>query len=257
MPRSKTPVIQNQLLASLPLDALAGMLPRLDLVALKPRQPIYASGEAMTAVYFPEAGMVSLVANLDNGMQAEVGVIGREGMLGGSILSGVATSFTEAMVQIPGAAWRMTTADLGHELKCNPPLRPLLSRYGEALQAQIMQTAACNVLHTLEQRLVRWLLMVHDRSDSDELALTQDFMAMMLGVQRPTLTLAAGVLQRAGLIRYARGHLTVLDRPALEVASCECYDAVRQRFAALLGDRDALGTTAGGEGNGLARVTLS
>ena len=257
MPRSQPRIIQNQLLACLPPDALAAMLPRLNLVALIPRQPIYAAGVEMEAVYFPTAGMISLVASLDDGMQAEVGVIGREGMLGVSILSGVATSFTDAMVQMPGAAWRMTAADLGRELRCNPPLRPLLSRYGEALQAQIMQTAACNVLHTLEQRLVRWLLMVQDRGDGDELALTQDFMAVMLGVQRPTLTLAAGVLQRAGLIRYARGHLTVLDRPGLEAACCECYGAVRQRFAVLLGGGEPKDTTVGANGGRLARVVVS
>ena len=210
---------------------------------------------AMEAVYFPEAGMVSLIAILDNGTQAEVGVVGREGMLGGSILSGVGTSFTEATVQIAGTAWRLATADLRRGLEASPHLGPLLSRYGEALQAQIMQTSACNALHILEQRLVRWLLMAHDRSGGDELVVTQDLMALMLGVQRPTLTLAAGVLQRAGLVRYARGRLTVLDRPGLEAASCECYAAIRRRSSALFGN-DVRGGTALGDGHRHALVSL-
>ena len=249
MARRQPRVTHNRLLASLSPDALAGMLPTLHLVALRPGQPIYTPGAAMAAVYFPAAGMVSLIANLDDGVQAEVGAVGREGMLGGSILSGVGTSFTEATVLTPGAAWRMTSADLRRGLEASPHLGPLLSRYGEALQAQVMQTSACNALHTLEQRLVRWLLMAHDRNDGDELALTQELMATMLGVQRPTVTVAAGVLQRAGLIRYARGRLTVLDRPGLEAASCECHGAIRRRSAMLLGDNDVQARDALDEGH--------
>ena len=139
------------------------------------------------------------------------------------------------MVQLPGAALRMGAGAFRRELEVSAPLRALLLRYNEALQAQVMQTAACNGRHGLEQRLARWLLVARDRAEGDELALTQDFVAMMLGVHRPSVTVTAGILQRAGLIRYANGHITLLDRPGLEAAACECYGAVRQRFATLLG----------------------
>ena len=168
-------------------------------------------------------------------MQAEVGIIGREGMLGMSLLSGVDTSFVEAMVQMPGTALRMGMTEFRRELETNAPFRAVLLRYNEALQAQVMQTAACNGRHELEQRLARWLLMARDRADGEELPLTQEFMAMMLGVHRPSITVTAGILQRAGLIRYSGGRVTLLDRSSLEAASCECYGAVKQRFATLLG----------------------
>ena len=178
--------------------------------------------------------MISLVASMDDGMQAEVGVIGREGLLGVPLLLGVDTSFVEAMVQVPGTALRMGAREFRHELEVNAPFRALLLRYNEALQAQVMQTAACNGRHALEQRLARWLLMAHDRRAANELPLTQDLMAMMLGVHRPSVTVVAGALQRAGLIRYSGGKVTVLDRPRLEAVSCECYALVNRRFTALL-----------------------
>ena len=229
-----TPV-RNRLLASLPPDALAALMPKLIPVALAIRQPLYNTDTAIEAVYFVESGMISLVATLDDGMQAEVGVIGREGMLGIALLSGAETSFIDSIVQLTGTALRMSVRDFRHEWEGNAAFRTLLLRYNEALHAQVMQTAACNGHHGLEQRLARWLLMAHDRADGNELPLTQDFMAMMLGVHRPSITVTAGILQRAGLIRYAAGRVTVLDRASLEAASCECYGAVQRRFSALLG----------------------
>ena len=227
--------VRNRLLASLPPDVLAQLLPKLSHVVLTMRQGLHAPDEPIEAVYFPEAGMLSMVTNLDDGVQAEVGIVGPEGMLGASLLSGIETSFVEAMVQMPGTAWRMGAREFRRELDANAPLRTLLLRYNEALHAQVTQTAACNGRHGLEQRLARWLLMAHDRVEGDELPLTQEFMAMMLGVHRPSITVTAGILQRAGLIRHSGGRITVLDRPSLEAASCECYGAVRQRFTALLG----------------------
>ena len=227
--------LHNRLLASLSPDVLARLLPKLSRVVLTVRQAVYNSDSSIDAVYFPESGMFSLVANLDDGMQAEVGIIGHEGMLGVSLLSGIDTPFIESMVQMPGAALRMAVRDFQHEVDTNASFRMLLLRYNEALQAQIMQTAACNGRHGLEQRLARWLLMAHDRADGDELPLTQEFMAMMLGVHRPSITITAGILQRAGLIRYSGGRVTVTDRPSLEAACCECYGAVQRRFATLLG----------------------
>jgi CRP-like cAMP-binding protein len=226
---------RNRLLASLPSNVLTGLLPKLSPVTLARRQPIYAPDTVVEAVYFPTSGMFSLVANLDSGMQAEVGLIGREGMLGVSLLSEAETSFSECMVQMDGSALRMTARHFRHEIEINILFRTLLLNYSEAFQGQVMQTAACNGHHGLEQRFARWLLMAHDRAESDELFLTQDFLAMMLGVHRPSLTVTAGNLQRAELIRYAGGHITVLDRTGLEAATCECYGAVNRRFATLLG----------------------
>ncbi len=227
--------VRNRLLASLSQDVLARLLPKLSRFVLTMRQPIYSPEDPIEAVYFPESGMFSLVAGLEDGTQAEVGVIGREGMLGISLLSGIDTPFIEAIVQMPGVALRMAVGDFQHEMQANPPFRALMLRYNEALQAQIMQTAACNGRHALEQRFARWLLMAHDRADGDALPLTQEFMAMMLGVRRPSITVTAGILQRAGLIRYAAGRVTVADRASLEAASCECYGVVRRRFTTLLG----------------------
>ena len=227
--------VRNRLLASLPPDVLTALLPKLSPVVLTVRQAVYNPDSAIEAVFFPEAGMFSLVANLDDGTQAEVGIIGHEGMLGVSLLSGIETPFTESMVQMPGSALRMAARDFRHEVDTNSSFRMLLFRYNEALQAQIMQTAACNGRHGLEQRLARWLLMAHDRADGDELPLTQEFVAMMLGVHRPSISITAGILQRAGLIRYSGGRITLLDRPSLEAACCECYGAVQRRFATLFG----------------------
>jgi CRP-like cAMP-binding protein len=232
---SPSVAIRNRLLLSLPPDSLAELVPKLTPVVLTLRQPIYGPDSVIDAVYFAESGMFSLVINLENGMQAEVGLIGREGMLGTSLLAAVESPFIESMVQMSGAALRMTARDFRHEIDTNLPFRALLLRYNETLLSQVMQTAACNGHHGLEQRLARWLLMAHDRADGDELNLTQDFMAMMLGVHRPSLTVTAGILQRAGFIQYSGGRVTVLDRTNLEDASCECYGAVQARFVALLG----------------------
>ena len=235
MALSPSTVVRNRLLASLPSDVLLELLPTLSPVALPIRQPLYNPDAVIDSVYFIESGMVSLVASLDEGMQAEVGTIGREGMLGLSLLSGIDTPFIESMVQMPGTALRMTARDFRREMASDGPFRALLLRYNEASQAQIMQTAACNGRHGLEQRLARWLLMAHDRADGNELHLTQEFIAMMLATHRPSVSLSAGILQRAGLIRYAGGRITILDRAGLEAASCECYGMVQRRFAFLLG----------------------
>ena len=232
--------VRNRLLASLAPDVLASLLPKLSPVTLVLRHVIFPPDTLIQAVYFVESGMISLVDSLEDGMRAEVGVIGREGMLGTPLLAGVDTSFVEAQVQMPGTALKMSAKDFSVEIDANTPLRRLLLRYNEALQAQIMQTAACNANHGLEQRLARWLLMAHDRADDDKLPLTQEFIALMLGVARPSVTISAGILQRAGLIRYVAGRVTVLDRPSLEAAACECHGVVQRRFAAVLGDNAAL-----------------
>ena len=230
-----TTPVGNQLLTALPPAALASVLPKLTSVPLEMRKEVYHADGPIEFVWFPQTGMISLVAHLDDGMQAEVGIIGKEGMLGVPLLSGVDTSFNEAMVQMSGTALRMSATDFRTEIETNAPFRTVLQRYSEAHQAQVMQTAACNGRHGLEQRLARWLLMASDRAEGANLPLTQDFMAMMLGVHRPSITVTAGILQRAGLIKYTNGLVTVLNRDALEAASCDCYGAVRRRFASLLG----------------------
>ena len=231
------PAVRNRLLAALPADVWAHIRPKLTSVSLTNRQVLYAAEGPIEAVYFPETGMISMISSLEDGVQAEVGIVGREGMLGVPLLSGVDTSFVEAMVQMPGQALRMEAGAFRQKVEANPTLRALLLRYHEALHAQVSQTAACNGRHDLEQRMARWLLMAHDRVDDDELPLTQEFIAMMLGVHRPSITVTAGILQRAGLIRYAGGRITMLDRDSIEAASCECYGMVQRRFMTLLGQK--------------------
>jgi len=176
-----------------------------------------------------------MVATLDEGQQAEVGIVGREGVAGMSLVFGVETAIVEALVQGTGTALRMDAAAFRRALDEVPALKASLLRYGQAFQAQITQTAACNGSHGLEQRLARWLLTARDRADGDEMQLTQEFLAMMLCVHRPTVTVAARVLQSAGLIRYGNGAIAILDRPGLEAASCECYRTVRRHYQRLLG----------------------
>ena len=226
---------RNGLLAALPNAALAALLPYLSEVEALKGSELYQSDGRIGAVYFPVSGMILLVTNLDAGAQAEVGMIGREGMLGMSLLSGSNTSYVDAIVQMPGMLLRMSAINFRREIAKNGPLRELLTHYTEVKRAQIMQTAACNGRHPLEQRLARWLLMAHDRSSDDTVHLSQELIARMLGVQRPSISIAAAQLQRANLIHYAAGHITVHDRPGLEAASCDCYAAVQERFAALLG----------------------
>jgi CRP-like cAMP-binding protein len=176
-----------------------------------------------------------LVMSLEDGTQAEVGLVGREGMIGLPLVTGVHTAFVEGFVQANGSAWRIDAQAFRGALDEEPSLRSLLFRYLEAMVAQVSQTAACNGRHDLEQRLARWLLMAHDRAESDDLQITQEFLALMLCVYRPSVSVTASTLQRAGMIRYGRGHITILDRDALEATSCDCYRVVKARFAQLLG----------------------
>ena len=193
---------------------LAALLPQMQPVTLELRDVIYAAETPIKHVHFPENGWASLVMRLEDALTAEVGLVGREGMLGLPIVFGVETSHVEALVQGAGTALRMEAGAFRQALDEHPPLRALLFRYGEFMQAQVTQTAACNGNHGLEQRLARWLLMSHDRANGDELPMTQEFMASMLCVHRPSVTIAARILQRANLIRYSSGTITVVDRPA-------------------------------------------
>jgi CRP-like cAMP-binding protein len=230
----------NRLLAALSPADRAAVEPFLRPVDLPNGEVLYEPGEPITFAYFPVQGVVSLVSDMEQGT-VEVGTIGREGMLGVPILLHTDTVTTRAFMQVPGHGWRCTAADLLRVTTEVPAFSRLLHRYVQMLFDQVAQSVACNRLHSLEERCARWLLMVHDRVDDDLLPLKQTFLADMLGVHRPAVTLAAGALQTAGLIRYSRGKVQVLDRPGLEAASCQCYGIVRERFRQQLRSESMVG----------------
>jgi CRP-like cAMP-binding protein len=234
-PQRSQSTIRNGLLAALPQEDLAWIWPRLQPVELPFDQTLFPADGTVDAVLFPESGMVSLIATLEDGDQVEVGIVGREGLIGLPLVFDDDRSLVEARVQLEGTALRMEAAALRAAMDESAALRGLLLRYVLALHSQVTLTAACNARHAIEQRLARWLLTAHDRAGADEFAMTHEFMAMMLGVRRPGVSLAAGVLQKAGLIHYVRGRMAVTDRAGLEAASCECYHTVRGEFARLLG----------------------
>lgn len=214
----------NQLLAALPPDVFERIAPALDVIPLKLKQFVHKAGEPIHEVYFPGGGFLSMVTVLDNGGMVEVATVGREGMLGMSAVLNGDPSPSAAMVQAEAdTCYRMPADAFRSEMDRRGPFHDLLTRYAQALVGFIMQSTACNAVHSVEQRLARWLLMAHDRIGRDEFPLTQEFVAMMLGASRPTVTVVAGTLQKAGLITYHRGHVTIVDREKLESASCECY----------------------------------
>ncbi len=226
-------VPRNRLLASLPPEVLEQVLPTLTHVTLSSGMIIYEPKVRITYVYFVLTGIISMVSEMREGT-VEVGTVGCEGMTGVPIALAADTMPSRAFVQVPGEALRMTAEALILAMEEVPAFRRLVYRHILALYDQTAQHAACNRLHALEERCARWLLMTHDRVEGDVLLLKQQFLAEMLGVHRPAVTLAAGALQKAGIIRYSRGKVTVLDRTALENASCECYEIVTRRMEELL-----------------------
>jgi CRP-like cAMP-binding protein len=227
--------VRNQLLAKLPTEDFAYLVPHLRQVDLTFRTTVHGAGEPIAAVLFPERGYASMLAALDDGDSAEVGMIGREGMIGLPLLYGTDRSLVEAMVQGGGSAFRMPADMFQRALEERPSLLPPLLRYAMAFSVQVTMTAACNSRHLVEQRLARWLLMAHDRTDGDEFAMTHEFLSMMLGVRRAGVTVAAGALQKAGYVHYEQGRVQVTDRAGLEAAACECHFIVRREFERLLG----------------------
>lgn len=225
---------RNRLLGALPAPELEKLLPVLESVPLASGTPIYEPNAAITLVYFPISGIISLTSEMAEGT-VEVGTIGREGMTGLPLVLHAATMPSRALVQVPGHAYRMRDEHFLTAMRNSPTFERLLFRYVMALFDQAAQHAVCNRLHTLEERCARWLLMTHDRVDGDVLPLKQQFLAEMLGVHRPAVTIAAGTLQKAGVIRYTRGKVTVLDRDALERSACECYAIIARRAQELLG----------------------
>jgi CRP-like cAMP-binding protein len=229
------PAPRNRLLAALSSDDLAQLWPRLEAVELPFHKVLHAPGEPIESVYFPEAGYVSMLAYMEDGDAAEVGLIGCEGFIGLPVLLGADSDEVEAMVQLPGTALRIDVQAFRDELERVPALRTLLLRYALVHHGQVVRTAACNGRHHVDQRLARWLLMAHDRSKEDEFAMTHEFLSMMLGVRRAGITVAAGQFQKAGFIHYERGRIEITDRPGLESITCECYGIVRRASDRLLG----------------------
>lgn len=227
---------QNHLLAALPRAEFERLAPHLELVAMPLGEALYESGGTLKHVYFPTTSIVSLLYVLENGASAEIAVVGNDGILGISLFMGGETTPSRAVVQSAGHGYRLESQMLKREFDRAGPVLRLLLRYTQALITQMTQTAVCNRHHSVEQQLCRWLLLSLDRLPSDSLTMTQELIANMLGVRREGVTEAAGNLQRAGLIRYSRGHIEVLDRPGLERAVCECYDVVRTEFRRLLSD---------------------
>ncbi|NMG73973.1 Crp/Fnr family transcriptional regulator [Aromatoleum diolicum] len=244
MPDSHDPR-QNHLLAALPADEYARLAPHLELIPMPLGEVLYESGIQMRHVYFPTDSIVSLLYVMEDGASAEIAVVGNEGIVGVSLFMGGETTPSRALVQSAGHAYRLKGQLLKEEFdraggRRSGALHNLLLRYTQALLTQMAQTAVCNRHHSLDQQLCRWLLLSLDRLSTNELAMTQELIANMLGVRREGVTESAGNLQKTGLIEYRRGHITVLDRPGLEARACECYAVVKKEFDRLLpaaGDR--------------------
>ncbi len=232
--------IKNGILAALPAAELALISNRLTLVSMDLGETLHRHGDVIEHVYFVETGFISAMNILSDGHPLEIALIGSEGVAGFSVVLGGKTSYAETMCQTEGRAYRMSAEGLLDVVAQAPVLRDLLLRYALLFQIQVSQTAACNAHHALEQRLARWLLAAHDRSRVAQLSLTQDLIAVMLGVRRATVSIAASTLQRAGLIRYQHGKITILDRVGLENAACECYEAVSGEYRRLFGEDAAL-----------------
>jgi CRP-like cAMP-binding protein len=230
--------MRNRLLAMLPRPELEKISPDLEPVELALKQVLHEPGEKIAQVYFVTRGVVSMVNEPDNGDIAEFATIGPEGIAGFPILLGASSMPSKAIVQIPGDALRISTADFRRALDRLPTLQPLLLRYTMALLNQVAQVTSCNRLHEVQERCARWLLQTHDRANSDSFPLTHEFLAQMLGVHRPTVSVAAGMLQKAGLIDYTRGSITIIDRKSLEAASCNCYRVIAAEYERLLNGKD-------------------
>ena len=224
----------NRLLAALPDDEWQRWAPQLEAVEMPLGQVLHESGDMQHHVYFPTTSIVSLLYVMENGASAEIAVVGHEGLVGISLFMGGESTPSRAVVQSAGLGFRLSAKAVKNEFNRAGPVMHLLLRYTQALITQMAQTAVCNRHHSLEQQLCRWLLLSLDRLEGSDLVMTQALIANMLGVRREGVTEAAGQLQAAGLIRYGRGRISVIDRPGLEQRTCECYEVVRREYARLL-----------------------
>jgi CRP-like cAMP-binding protein len=222
---------RNRLLLSLPARNLKQLMPELEDKRCQSEQVLMDADSSLEHVFFPDNGVVSVVAVYGDGSVIEMATIGREGCTGFQAFFGAKSSSVRLLVQIPGSAAKMSRAAFARAMESMPSFRNLMSAYVHAFLEQVMVSAACNGAHSVKQRLARWLLVMRDRSDEDALPITQNLLAEMLGVQRPTITNAAGELERAGLIERGRQQVAILDRQGLIKASCECYRLVRSRVA--------------------------
>lgn len=229
-----TDSLRNGLLSALPQSELARWRPHLEPYDLPLGEVLYESGNKLSHVYFPTTSIVSLLYVMADGASAEIAVVGHEGIVGISLFMGGESTPSRAVVQSAGAGFRLPASIMMQEFNRAGPVMHLLLRYTQALITQMAQTAVCNRHHSLDQQLCRWLLLSLDRLRSDDLVMTQELIANMLGVRRESVTEAAGHLQDAGLIRYRRGRITVLDRPKLEARVCECYAVVKAEYDRLL-----------------------
>jgi CRP-like cAMP-binding protein len=225
---------QNRLLAALPLEDLLEMQPKLQFIQFPLGSSLYESGDFLSHVYFPVRGIISLLYVTENGDSAELAVVGREGMIGVSLFMGGETTPNRAVVQAACDAYRLPSRDLKAKFAEGGAFQLLMLKFTQALITQVSQTAVCNLHHTIEQQLCRWLLLSLDRLPGNEIQMTQELIANMLGVRRQGVTEAAGKLEKRGLIRYTRGLITVIDRHALEARCCECYEVVKRETDRLL-----------------------
>lgn len=235
-PSSPPPLDHNLLLQSLPPDERARLAPFAEVVTLTRGEVLFEPGDDVTTVTFPLDGtVVTLIVPLEEGRTIETATVGREGALGGVVSHGYLPAFNRAVVQMGGQAIRIGAAQLQSAKRVSPPIRNALVRYADCLLAQVVQSVACNAAHPIEQRCARWLLTLHDRLGSDTLPVTQDLLAEMLGVRRTYLSGILNRLQANGLIDMNRARITIRNRPALQVASCECHRRVQEHFALVLG----------------------
>lgn len=231
---------RNYLFHSIPPTEWEKLLPHIEPIDLPLGKVLYEPGSKMSHVYFPSSAIVSLLYALENGSSAEIAVVGNEGVVGIAIFMGGESTSSRAVVQSAGKGYRIKSTIILEEFNRSGPLMHLLLRYTQALITQMSQTAVCNRHHTLDQQFCRWLLLSLDRLTSNELIMTQELIANMLGVRREGVTEAALKVQKAGLIKYTRGHITILDRLGLEKRTCECYNVVRLEYARLLPEKIAV-----------------
>jgi CRP-like cAMP-binding protein len=234
-PKHTNDARMNHLLAALPKDELVRLEKDLEPVSLSLGEVIYESGEQLEYIYFPTTAIISLLYIMENGSTAEIGMAGNDGLVGIALYMGGSTTPSRAVVQSAGNAFRLRSKALKFEFGLGGEFQNILLRYTQYLMTQISQTAVCNRLHSVEQQLCRWLLINHDLLQTNKLVMTHDLIANMLGVRREGVSIAAGNLQKRGLIKYVRGTITMLDRKGLEEAACECYQVVKTEYDRLLG----------------------
>ena len=225
----------NRLISALPAEEYQRLIPNFQPITFSLGEVVYDSGGHLDYIYFPTTSVISLLYTMKDGSTAEMGLAGNDGVVGVALFLGGDSTPNRAVAQIAGGALRLKAKILHEEFARAGAFQHLLLRYTQALITQISQTAVCNRLHSVENRLCRWLLLSHDRVTSDELLMTQEFLSHMLGGRRESVTVAAGRLQDAGLIHYARGHITILDRKGLEASVCECYAIVKDEIDRITG----------------------